>query len=49
MEGRQVNDYEQGGGGGSAGKHHGTVLVYLNRPESVLSKWFFRQISMSPQ
>lgn len=37
MEGRQANDYEQGdegkGGGLSDGKHHGTLLVYLNRLE----------------
>lgn len=52
MEGRQANDYEQGDegkGGVSNGKHHGTLLVYLNRLESVLSKWSLSQISMSPQ
>lgn len=37
------------GEGVSDGKHHGTLLVYLNRLELVLSKWSLSEISMSPQ
>lgn len=37
------------GEGVSDGEHHRTLLVYLNRLQSVLSKWSLSEISMSPQ